>query len=245
MTLVLHTEGHRFESGRAHYFFNMNKKISKPKNVKPSNIKTVLKILNKKSQKTMLGELSQKDPFYILISTVLSARNRDDQTIKAVRILFSHYKTPQQIANAPIGKLEPMLRLTGFYKTKAKRIKELSKILIKKYNGTVPQTYDELTSLPGVGRKTAGCVMVYAFGIPAIPVDTHVNRIANRLGWTKSKSPLKSEQELMNLVPKKYWHLVNEGMVIHGQTICKPITPSCSKCPIRKYCLQKEVKYYN
>jgi endonuclease-3 len=198
-------------------------------------IKTI-KILKEKSKLSMLGEFSREDPFYILISTVLSARNKDEMTAKATQKLFARYKTPKQIALAPIKKLEPLIKQSGFYKTKAKRIKEISRILLDKYKGKVPDDFDKLIALPGVGRKTAGCVMVYAFNKPAIPVDTHVHRISNRLGWVKTKTREETEQELMKIIPKKYWLDVNEVLVIHGQTVCAPISPFCSKCRIRKYC---------
>lgn len=201
-----------------------------------NNIVRVIRILKEKSKLSMLGEFSEEDPFYILISTVLSARNKDEMTIKATQKLFAKYKTPKQIANAPLKKLEPLIKQSGFYKTKARRIKEISRILLEKYKGKVPDDFDKLVELPGVGRKTAGCVMVYAFNKPAIPVDTHVHRISNRLGWVKTKTREQTEQELMRIIPKKYWLDVNEVLVIHGQTVCAPISPFCSKCKIRKYC---------
>lgn len=196
----------------------------------------IIQILKEKSKLSMLGEFSREDPFYVLISTVLSARNKDEMTIKATQKLFSRYKTPRQIANAPIKKLEPLIKQSGFYKTKARRIKEISRILLEKYKGRVPDDFDKLIELPGVGRKTAGCVMVYAFNKPAIPVDTHVHRIGNRLGLVRTKKRDQTEQELMRIIPKKYWLDVNEVLVIHGQTVCAPISPFCSKCKIRKYC---------
>lgn len=200
------------------------------------SIISVIKILKKKSEVSMLGSFSRNSPFHILISTVLSARNKDEMTVKAVRKLFSKYKTPKQIAQAPLRKLEPLIKQSGFYKTKAKRIKEISKILLEKYSGRVPSTMEELVELPGVGRKTAGCVLVYAFGKPALPTDTHVNRLSNRLGWVKTKTPEQTEQALMKTIPKKYWLDVNEVLVVHGQTVCTPISPFCSKCQVRKYC---------
>ena len=190
----------------------------------------------------MLGSFSRNPPFYVLISTVLSARNKDEMTIKATRKLFAKYKTPKQIANAPLKKLEPLIKQSGFYKTKAKRIKEISKIILKKYKGKVPSTIEQLIELPGVGRKTAGCVIVYAFNKPAIPVDTHVHKVANRLGWVKTKTPEKTEQALMKIIPKRYWLDVNEVLVIHGQIICTPISPFCSKCTVRKYCPRIGIK---
>lgn len=201
-----------------------------------SEIVAIIRALKQKTEESMLGQLSREDPYYVLISTVLSARNRDDMTIKAVRKLFSRYKTPRQIAAAPLRKLEPLIKQSGFYRTKARRIKELSRVLLEKYHGKVPDDFDTLVSLPGVGRKTAGCVMVYAFGRPAIPVDTHVHRISNRLGWVKTKTPEKTEQALMKIVPRRYWIDVNEVLVIHGQTVCRPIRPLCEKCKVAKHC---------
>jgi endonuclease-3 len=195
-----------------------------------------IRILKKKSKISMLGEFSEHSPFYVLISTVLSARNRDEMTIKATQKLFAKYRTPKQIANAPIKKLEPLIKQSGFYRTKAKRIKEISKILLEKYKGKVPDDFEKLIELPGVGRKTAGCVLVYAFHKPAIPVDTHVHRISNRLGWVKTKTREQTEQELMRIIPKKYWLDVNEVLVIHGQTTCRPIHPWCEQCKITTYC---------
>ena len=234
----LHGVGRRFDSGRAHFFKMKPKKNTRKKNNRKDicNIVKAISILKEKSKLSMLGEFSEEDPFYVLISTVLSARNRDEMTIKAVQKLFAKYKTPKEIANAPIGKLEPLIRQSGFYKTKARRIKEISRILLEKYKGKVPDDFDKLIALPGVGRKTAGCVLVYAFGKPAIPVDTHVHRISNRLGWVKTKTREETEQELMKIIPKKYWLDVNEVLVIHGQTVCKPIRPWCEKCNITKYC---------
>ncbi|MBN2142550.1 endonuclease III [Candidatus Woesearchaeota archaeon] len=201
-----------------------------------ASIPKVISILSRKSKLSMLGQFSKNTPFYILISTVLSARNRDEMTIVAVKKLFSKYKTPKQIAGAPLSALEPLIKQSGFYKTKARRIKELSQRLLDEYHGKVPDDMDRLVSLPGVGRKTAGCVLVYAFEKPAIPVDTHVHRISNRLGWVKTKNPLKTEEALIRIVPRRYWVLVNEVLVIHGQTTCKPIRPKCGECPVRKYC---------
>jgi len=204
--------------------------------VNTKNIVKTIRTLKEKSKVSMLGGFSHNTPFYILISTVLSARNRDEMTVKAVTKLFAKYKTPKQIAEAPLRKLEPLIKQSGFYKTKAKRIKELSRILLDKHKGKVPDDFEKLIELPGVGRKTAGCVMVYAFNKPAIPVDTHVHRISNRLGWVKTKTREQTEQELMKIVPKEHWLDVNEVLVIHGKTVCKPIRPRCEKCNITKYC---------
>jgi endonuclease-3 len=199
-------------------------------------IRRVINILKKKEDISMLGSFSRESPFYVLISTILSQRNRDESTEKVVKRLFSVYKTPRQLATAPIKSVEKLIIQSGFYHTKAKRIKEVSRIILEKYKGRVPSDYEELLSLPGVGPKTAGCVLVYAYGKPAIPVDTHVHRISNRLGWVKTKTPEKTTLELKRIVPKDLWMDVNEVLVIHGQTVCKPIRPLCGECKVREYC---------
>ncbi len=200
------------------------------------NIEKIISILRKTNKISMLGSFSRESPFYVLISTILSARNKDTMTRIAVKKLFARYKTPKQIANAPIKSLEKLIIKSGTYKTKAKRIKEVSKIILEKYNGKIPDKMEELIKLPGVGRKTAGCVLVYAFDKQAIPVDTHVHRVSNRIGLVKTKKREKTEEELMKIVPKKLWKYVNEVFVLHGQNICKPIKPECDKCPITGYC---------
>ncbi len=175
-------------------------------------------------------------PFEVLISTVLSQRTKDANTEKASSALFSRFKTPEQMANADIKKIERLIRPSGFYKVKAKRIKQISRIIIDKFNGKVPRGMDELLSLPGVGRKTANCVLVFAYRRPAIPVDTHVHRISNRLGIVRTKTPEKTEIELMKKIPKRYWIDLNELLVTHGQNICLPRKPRCSICPIARWC---------
>jgi endonuclease-3 len=176
------------------------------------------------------------DPFYILISTVLSQRTRDENTDRAAKELFRHYKTPRQLASAPVKRVEKLIRPSGFYKVKAQRIRQISQELLDRYNGSVPKDMDELLSLHGVGRKTAGCVLVYAFRIPAIPVDTHVHRISNLIGLVNTKTPEQSELALMDVVPKRYWIDLNELLVKHGQNICLPRRPKCADCPISSHC---------
>jgi len=176
------------------------------------------------------------DPFEVLISTVLSQRTKDANTEKASSALFSRFKTPRELANADIGRIEKLIRASGFYKVKAKRIKEISRIIVEKFGGKVPGRMDELLSLPGVGRKTANCVLVFAYRQPAIPVDTHVHRISNWLGVVRTKTPERTEVELMKKIPKRYWIDLNELLVTHGQNICLPRKPHCSICPIKKYC---------
>ena len=188
---------------------------------------------------TALEELHQAEtasPFKILIGTVLSARTRDENTTKAVTKLFKVYGTPQKLAKAKVKDVEKMIKSVGFYHVKSRRIIEVANIILSKYHGKVPADIDKLVEIPGVGRKTANCVLVYAFEKPAIPVDTHVHRISNRLGLVNTKTPEETEMELREKVPKKYWLPINNTFVMYGQNICKPISPMCNVCKIRNIC---------
>ncbi|MDE2590793.1 MAG: endonuclease III, partial [Patescibacteria group bacterium] len=164
-----------------------------------------------------LREAENGSPLSILIGTILSARTRDENTSVVVRKLFSRYKTARALAGAKISDVEKIIKSTGFYHVKAKRIIEVASIIDSKYSGKVPQTLDKLIELPGVGRKTANCVLVYAFDKPAIPVDTHVHRISNRLGLVKTKTPEDTEIELMKKIPKEHWIRINDTFVMYGQ----------------------------
>ena len=182
---------------------------------------------------------AETGPFSILIGTILSARTKDEATTKAVKALFLKYKNPKELAKAKIKDVEKIIKSIGFYHVKSKRIIEVAKIIDKRYKGVVPDDLDTLVQLPGVGRKTANCVLVYAFEKPAIPVDIHVHRISNRLGLVDTKNPEETEQELMKKIQKKYWIDINDTFVMYGQNICKPISPMCDVCKIKKSC-----KYY-
>jgi endonuclease-3 len=187
-----------------------------------------------------LDQLARKkqDPFKILISTILSARTKDSNTEEATRTLFAKYNTPALIANAKVEELEKLIYKSGFYKVKALRIKEVSQIIKNRYDSIVPDDFEALNSLPGVGAKTANCVLVYAFKVPAIPVDTHVHRIPNRLGWIKTKRPEETEKELKIIIPKDQWIRVNRLFVRFGQEICLPIRPKCDLCPLNIVCVK-------
>jgi endonuclease-3 len=182
---------------------------------------------------------AETGPFSILIGTILSARTKDETTTKVVKALFLKYKNPKDLANAKVKDVEKIIRSIGFFHVKSKRIVEVAKIIHKKYKDKVPEDLDTLVQLPGVGRKTANCVLVYAFEKPAIPVDIHVHRISNRLGLVDTKNPEETEQELMSKIDKKYWIDINDTFVMYGQNICKPISPMCDVCKIKKSC-----KYY-
>lgn len=183
-----------------------------------------------------LREAESGSPLSILIGTILSARTRDENTSAAVKVLFSRYRTARALASAKISDVERVIKKTGFYRIKARRIIRVASIIDSMYSGKVPRSMKELLSLPGVGRKTANCVLVYAFEEPAIPVDTHVHRISNRLGLVKTKKPEETEIVLMEKIPKKYWLRINDTFVMYGQNICKPISPMCSLCHIKKEC---------
>ena len=182
---------------------------------------------------------AETGPFSILIGTILSARTKDETTTKVVKALFVKYKNPKDLANAKIKDVEKIIKSIGFFHVKSKRIIEVAKIIHKKYKDKVPEDLDTLVQLPGVGRKTANCVLVYAFEKPAIPVDIHVHRISNRLGLVDTKNPKETEQELMKKIDKKFWIDINDTFVMYGQNICKPISPMCDICKIKKSC-----KYY-
>lgn len=183
-----------------------------------------------------LRVFEDRDPYRVLIRTILSQRTRDENTDKASATLFNKYSTMEDVANAPIEDLEILIKQAGFYRVKSRRIKEVSNLLIDNYGGIVPDNIKELMELPGVGRKTANCVLVFAFQEPAIPVDTHVHRISNRWGLVRTQSPEETEQELTKIVPDKYWIELNDLMVQFGQDICRPIGPKCDICPLNDIC---------
>ncbi|MDP3698557.1 MAG: endonuclease III [Nanoarchaeota archaeon] len=164
-----------------------------------TEIKKVFSLLEKNHPLTMLEELGHYTPFQMLVMTLLSSRTRDSTTIPLVKKLFAVYPTPEDFVKIDVKKLEKLLYGIGFYKVKAKHVKELSKVILEKYGGKVPDTFEELTSLPGVGRKTANCVLAYTFKKPAIAVDIHVHRISNRLGWVKTVTPEETEEALQKL----------------------------------------------
>ncbi len=188
--------------------------------------------------KTALNEIAENniDPFKVLISTILSHRTRDEKTKIAVENLFKEYRSAEEIACADIKRLEWLVKPVGFYRVKAKRIKEVSKIIHEKYSGRVPDDLEALLSLPSVGRKTANCVLVYGFRKPAIPVDTHVHRISNRLNMVNTKTPKETEVALTKIVDVKYWMAINDLFVRFGQRICRPIKPRCGICTLSGVC---------
>ena len=179
------------------------------------------------------------DPFKILISTILSHRTKDENTTRATENLFSIYKTPMELADADPRAVRRLIRPSGFYNMKTKNIIRAAGQVVSEFGGKVPDNEEDLLKIHSVGRKTANCVLVYAFNKPAIPVDTHVHRISNRLGLVETKKPEDTEAELVRTVPKRHWLELNDLFVRFGQTTCKPIGPKCGLCTLRGGC-----KYY-
>ncbi len=175
-------------------------------------------------------------PFEVLVSTLLSLRTKDEVTGAAAARLFDVARTPQAMVALTPQEIERLIYPVGFYPTKAKRLLAISRILLDRYDGKVPDTLEELTALPGVGRKTANLVLVEGFKIPAICVDTHVHRISNRIGYVKTKNPDQTEMALRKKLPKRHWVRYNELLVAFGQVLCRPISPFCSRCPVGDMC---------
>lgn len=176
-------------------------------------------------------------PFEMLVAVILSAQCTDERVNKTTPALFAKYSTPQDFANMDIEELENFIHPCGFYKNKAKNIKATAQIIATKYNGKVPETMEELMSLPGVGRKTANVVMLEAFNKPqGIAVDTHCKRISNKIGFSNEKEPEKIEQDLLKIIPSKYYKDMNHILIWHGRNTCIARNPKCEVCPINKYC---------
>jgi endonuclease-3 len=192
--------------------------------------------LSSQHQLTMLEQLYRYSAFQRLIATLLSARTKDTTTIPLTHKLFKKYHLPQHFLKAKLSTLEQELYGIGFYRVKARNIQKLSRIILERFEGKVPDTLEELTSLPGVGRKTANCMLAYVFKQPAIAVDVHVHRLANRLGWVKSSTPEETERELQKILPKEEWSKVNMLFVDHGQRVCLPFNPKCGGCRIKRWC---------
>lgn len=176
------------------------------------------------------------DPFKILIGTILSSRTRDENTTKVVKTLFKRFRNAKELAEGNIEEVKQIVHSIGFYNVKAKRIIEVSQLIVKRFDGKVPNSIEKLLELPGVGRKTANCVLVYGFNIPAIPVDIHVHRISNRIGLVNTKTPEKTEIELSNIIDRRYWLKLNSTFVMYGQNVCLPVTPNCKLCKLKKIC---------
>ena len=206
------------------------------------DIDTIIKKLTKhysSDRRTTLNRIRQsqkKDPYKTLIACLLSLRTKDETTEKVIRKLFPIASTPEQIINIPTKKLEEIIFSSGHYKKKARTLKHVSKEILNRFNGKVPESESDLLSIKGIGRKTCNIVRGFAFNKLVIPVDVNVHRISNRLNLVQTNNADKTELALTKILPKKYWRGINGLFILHGKSICVPISPHCSKCPINNYC---------
>ncbi|WP_195940529.1 endonuclease III [Romboutsia sp. 1001713B170131_170501_G6] len=202
------------------------------------NINKILDILEE-TYPDAKCELNYTTAFELLIATILSAQCTDVRVNKVTEEMFKKYNTPEAFAKLSVEEISEEIKSCGLYKSKAQKIKETSSKICELYNGQVPDSLDELIKLPGVGRKTANVVLSNAFGEDALAVDTHVFRVANRIGMVNTTTPEKTEFPLMKVIPKKRWSHSHHLLIFHGRRICKARKPECEICPIQKYC-----KYY-
>ena len=214
----------------------MEKMLSK------EEIKEVINIILKTYPDATV-ELEHSSTFELLIATILSAQCTDVRVNKITRELFKDYNTPEDFIQLTEKELGEKIRSCGFYKVKSKNILATSRKIIEEFNGQVPDTMEELITLPGVGRKTANVVLSNAFGVPAIAVDTHVFRVSNRIGLANSKNVLDTEKDLMDNIDKNMWSKAHHLLIFHGRRVCKARSPLCNECPLTNYCLYyKEVE---
>jgi endonuclease-3 len=176
------------------------------------------------------------DPYRILIGCVISLRTKDDVSYRATDRLFRKASSPARMLKLTSGTISKLIYPAGFYRRKAEQILGISRALLDRYDGRVPDAIDSLLELPGVGRKTANLVVTLGFGKPGICVDTHVHRITNRLGWVRTGHPDRTEQALREILPRRHWIAINETFIRHGQQVCRPTSPVCSDCPVSKDC---------
>lgn len=198
--------------------------------------KEIFEIL-KKQYPDAKCSLNFSSPFEMMIAVMLSAQCTDERVNMVTEKIFSKYNTPEDFINLPLEDIEKMIHSCGFYKNKAKNIKLASQKILQDFNGSVPQTMDELLTIPGIGRKSANVIMLEAFNNPqGIAVDTHAKRISNRIGFSDKKEPEKIEQDLLKLFPKKYYYDANHVLIWHGRITCKAQKPNCANCCIKNYC---------
>lgn len=204
--------------------------------MKKQDIIKIIEIL-KNTYPDATCSLDFKTPFELGIAVMLSAQCTDERVNKITPLLFEKYKKPENYIHSSLEEIEEVIKPCGFYKNKAKSVLGYAKRIVEEYNGKMPETMDELIKLPGIGRKSANVIMLEAFNNPqGIAVDTHAKRIANRIGLSKEKEPLKIEQDLIKIIPKEYFKDVNHLLVWHGRNICNARKPECEKCPVKEYC---------
>jgi endonuclease-3 len=211
------------------------------------NLPQILKILRRENRQwkaPVVGAFAggYGGPFKVLISTVLSLRTKDETTEKASHRLFALAQTPQEMLKLEVSQIEKAIFPVGFYRTKAKNVLKICRILLDKFDGRVPDDIETLLTLPGVGRKTANLTVSVGYGKPGICVDTHVHRICNRWGLVKTSTPDETEQVLRKILPQKYWISFNDLLVTYGQNLCVPISPFCSRCQVFSFCQRKGVE---
>jgi endonuclease III len=214
-----------------------------PREERAQDIHKIIAILRREIRNMdipIVTEISHRsrDPFHILVSTILSLRTKDEVTREAATRLLEKTQSPEDLLQLPEEVIARLIFPVGFYKTKARTLKQIARDLIDKYGGKVPNDLDELLKLKGVGRKTANLVVTLGFHKPGICVDTHVHRVSNRLGYVKTKTPEQTETALREKLPKEYWIEYNDLLVTWGQNICRPISPFCSRCAVLPYCKQ-------
>ncbi|MDD7385217.1 MAG: endonuclease III [Actinomycetaceae bacterium] len=185
--------------------------------------------------------LTHSTPFQLLVATVLSAQTTDMRVNQTTPALFARYPTPEDLAQADLAELEELLHPVGFFRVKARHIRDLARTLVDHFHGEVPVAIDDLVTLPGVGRKTANVVRGDAFGLPGITVDTHVGRSARRWGWSRSTDPIKVEQDIASLLPSEIWTVTCHRIIDHGRAICHSRNPECSRCPLADLCPSFEI----
>jgi len=205
----------------------------------PTNIEKLMQVLKERYQdktSALMDVSTRKDPFITLISCLLSLRTKDEVTARASERLFALAKTPEEMLNLKKEEIEAAIYPVGFYKRKAEQILAICRVLVERCDSRVPDKLEELLKLRGVGRKTANIVITMGYNKPGIAVDTHVHRISNRLGLVATKNPNQTEFALRKTLPKQYWIVFNDLLVMHGKAVCTPVSPKCSICPITEYC---------
>ena len=200
-----------------------------------SSARSIYRILTKEYPDARC-ELDFNSPLELLVATVLSAQCTDKRVNAVTPVLFKRFPTVTKLAGAKISEIEKIIYSTGFYRSKAKNIKELANKILKDYGGEVPKTLAQLVTLPGVGRKTANVVLGNAFGIPGLTVDTHFGRLSRRFGWSQETDPVKVENDVAKLIPEKEWTLLSHKLIWHGRRICHSRKPECGICPLAKLC---------
>ncbi len=185
---------------------------------------------------TTVAEQYRRDPWAVLVSTIISLRTKDEVTIVASKRLLEKAGNPKELNAMKAEKIEKLIYPAGFYRNKAASLKKIASILLEQYGGKVPSSMEELLALPGVGRKTANLVLTEAFDLDGLCVDIHVHRISNRCGWLNTKTPEDTETALREILPRNYWKRINYLLVLYGQKLCRPVSPFCSQCVIKKHC---------